>query len=124
MNFGGAALAPSPLTLTSHAAKVTLVLRILRSHLALIIPRAFSNARRAQRCKMLTHELSSSHRPAKDKAAFYALLPPAVEFVQGSSTGTLVVGHTKLKPINAIPESQTEVRMQHFRWWPLFSYSF
>ncbi|KZV69874.1 cysteine proteinase [Peniophora sp. CONT] len=63
---------------------------------------------------MLTQELSTSRRPAKDKAAFYALLPPAVEFVQGSSTGTLVVGHTKLKPINAIPESQTEVRTWFF----------
>ncbi|VDB97050.1 unnamed protein product [Peniophora sp. CBMAI 1063] len=57
---------------------------------------------------MLVQELSTSRRPAKDKATFYALLPPAVEFVQGSSTGTLVVGHTKLKPINASPESQTE----------------
>jgi hypothetical protein len=55
-------------------------------------------------------EQQTSSRPAKDKAAFFSLLPPAVEFVEGSSSGALVVGNSKLVPINASPASaQPEV---------------
>ncbi|KAG7097286.1 hypothetical protein E1B28_004651 [Marasmius oreades] len=42
------------------------------------------------------------YRPAKDLEAFNSLLPPPVEFVEGSSSGNLVVPEGKYEPINAI----------------------
>ncbi|KAI5120693.1 hypothetical protein M0805_006981 [Coniferiporia weirii] len=44
-------------------------------------------------------------RPAKDLAAFTSLLPPAVEFVEGSSSGALAVVEGKYEPINASPKA-------------------
>ncbi|GJE84348.1 cysteine proteinase [Phanerochaete sordida] len=48
-------------------------------------------------------DLGTQYRPAKDLQAFNALLPPAIEFVKGSSTGTIAPGEGKYQPINAAP---------------------
>ena len=48
-------------------------------------------------------ELGTQYRPAKDLQAFNALLPPAIEFVKGSSTGTISAVEGKYQPINAAP---------------------
>ena len=50
-------------------------------------------------------------KPAKDLDAFNALLPPPIEFVEGSSTGPMF-DETKYTPINASPRSKSEVRPQ------------
>ncbi|KAI0082365.1 cysteine proteinase [Panus rudis PR-1116 ss-1] len=47
----------------------------------------------------------SQYRPAKDIEAFNKLLPPPIEFVEGSSSGTLVLGEGKYQPINAGPST-------------------
>ncbi|KAF8914202.1 hypothetical protein CPB84DRAFT_1669630 [Gymnopilus junonius] len=44
------------------------------------------------------------YRPSKDMEAFNSLLPPPVEFVEGSSSGTLAVAEGKYEPINASPK--------------------
>jgi len=44
------------------------------------------------------------YQPAKDLEAFNKLLPPPIEFVEGSSSGSLVLGEGKYKPIN-VPSS-------------------
>ena len=44
------------------------------------------------------------YRPAKNIEAFNSLLPPAVEFVEGSSSGTLAVAEGKYEPINGSPK--------------------
>lgn len=49
-------------------------------------------------------------KPAKDLEAFNALLPPPIEFIEGSSTGS-VFDETKYTPINTSPRSKTEVRL-------------
>ena len=46
-------------------------------------------------------DIGTQYRPAKDIQAFNALLPPAIEFVKGSSTGTIAPGDGKYEPINA-----------------------
>jgi hypothetical protein len=46
-----------------------------------------------------------SYRPAKNLEAFNSLLPPAVEFVEGSSTGALAVAEGKYEPINVTPKA-------------------
>lgn len=43
------------------------------------------------------------YRPTKDLEAFNKLLPPAIEFVEGSSSGALAVPEGKYEPINAPP---------------------
>lgn len=48
-------------------------------------------------------DIGTQYRPAKDLQAFNALLPPAIEFVKGSSTGTISPGEGKYQPINAAP---------------------
>lgn len=48
-------------------------------------------------------------KPAKDLDAFNALLPPPIEFVEGSSTDPMF-DETKYTPINASPRSKSEVR--------------
>ena len=55
---------------------------------------------------------SPQYRPAKDMEAFNSLLPPAIEFVEGSSSGTLILGEGKYEPINASPKAKVEVRSQ------------
>ncbi|TFK20339.1 Usp36 protein [Coprinopsis marcescibilis] len=46
---------------------------------------------------------ADDYRPAKDIDAFNSLLPPPVEFVEGSSSGAYAVPEGKYKPINAPP---------------------
>lgn len=51
------------------------------------------------------------YRPARDKEAFNSLLPPPVEFVEGSSSGAFAVPPGKYEPINASPKlSKSDVR--------------
>lgn len=45
----------------------------------------------------------NGHGPVHDITAFNNLLPPAVEFVEGSSSGTLAVPEGKYEPINGTP---------------------
>lgn len=54
----------------------------------------------------------SQYRPAKDIESFNKLLPPAVEFVEGSSSGTLLVAEGRYEPVNDSPKSAavSEVR--------------
>ena len=44
----------------------------------------------------------TSYRPAKDLDAFNKLLPPKIEFVEGSSSGVLAIGEGKYQPINEV----------------------
>ncbi|CAA7260068.1 unnamed protein product [Cyclocybe aegerita] len=44
------------------------------------------------------------YRPAKDLETFNSLLPPPIEFVEGSSSGTLAVAEGKYEAINASPK--------------------
>ena len=48
------------------------------------------------------------YRPAKNVEAFNSLLPPPVEFVEGSSSGTLAVAEGKYEPINGSPKPSRE----------------
>ena len=60
-------------------------------------------------------DISTQYRPAKDIQAFNALLPPAIEFVKGSSTGTIALGDGKYEPINAAPDVEdTNVNVRVF----------
>ncbi|KAF9464876.1 hypothetical protein BDZ94DRAFT_1255454 [Collybia nuda] len=47
---------------------------------------------------------SLQYRPAKDLEAFNNLLPPAIEFIEGSSSGALAVPPGKYEPINGSPK--------------------
>jgi hypothetical protein len=47
----------------------------------------------------------SQFRPARDIEAFNKLLPPPIEFVEGSSSGTLAVAEGKYEPINDTPKA-------------------
>ncbi|KAI9000815.1 cysteine proteinase [Trametes punicea] len=49
-------------------------------------------------------EEGTSYRPAKDLDAFNKLLPPPVEFIEGSSSGLLAVAEGKYPAINDIPK--------------------
>ncbi|EPQ59110.1 cysteine proteinase, partial [Gloeophyllum trabeum ATCC 11539] len=51
-------------------------------------------------------EDSSQYRPARDIESFNSLLPPAIEFVEGSSSGTLAVAEGKYEPINGSPKAR------------------
>ncbi|KAH9060963.1 cysteine proteinase [Lactarius vividus] len=46
----------------------------------------------------------SQFRPAKDIESFNKLLPPVVEFVEGSSSGTLLIAEGKYEPVNGSPK--------------------
>ncbi|KAJ3484111.1 hypothetical protein NLI96_g5854 [Meripilus lineatus] len=48
---------------------------------------------------------ATQYRPAKDIEAFKQLLPPPVEFIEGSSSGTLAVTEGKYQPINPAPKA-------------------
>ena len=50
-------------------------------------------------------ESVSQYRPAKDIESFNKLLPPVVEFVEGSSSGTLLVAEGRYEPVNGSPKS-------------------
>ena len=47
---------------------------------------------------------SEDYRPSKDTEAFSSRLPPPVEFIEGSSSGTLAVVEGKYEVINASPK--------------------
>ncbi|KAI6047525.1 cysteine proteinase [Pisolithus marmoratus] len=47
----------------------------------------------------------SQLRPAEDIEAFNSLLPPPIEFIEGSSTGALAVAEDKYEPINSSPKA-------------------
>ncbi|KAF9481839.1 cysteine proteinase [Pholiota conissans] len=47
---------------------------------------------------------SIHYRPSKDMDTFNSLLPPPIEFVEGSSSGTLAVAEGKYEAINASPQ--------------------
>ncbi|KZT05667.1 cysteine proteinase [Laetiporus sulphureus 93-53] len=49
-------------------------------------------------------EDATQYRPAKDLEAFKSLLPPPIEFVEGSSTGAFAADESKYQPINATPK--------------------
>lgn len=49
-----------------------------------------------------------SFRPARDVEAFNSLLPPPIEFVEGSSSGALAVPEGKYQPINVSPKLSTK----------------
>lgn len=52
------------------------------------------------------------YRPSKDMEAFNSLLPPPIEFVEGSSSGTLAVAEGKYEAINSSPKlPKAEVRL-------------
>jgi len=61
-------------------------------------------------------------KPAKDLDAFNALLPPPIEFVEGSSAGPML-DETKYTPINASPRSKSEVRLQSLAVRPIVVHS-
>ncbi|CCM00658.1 uncharacterized protein FIBRA_02696 [Fibroporia radiculosa] len=48
---------------------------------------------------------TAQYRPAKDLEAFKSLLPPAIEFVEGSSSGTFATDEIKYQPINTTPKA-------------------
>lgn len=48
---------------------------------------------------------STHFRPSKDMDAFNSLLPPPIEFIEGSSSGTLAVAEGKYEAINASPKA-------------------
>ncbi|RDX53884.1 cysteine proteinase [Lentinus brumalis] len=48
----------------------------------------------------------TSYRPAKDLESFNKLLPPPIEFIEGSSSGVLAVAEGKYQPINEGPKQK------------------
>ena len=60
---------------------------------------------------MFSQRTSEDYRPSKDTETFSSLLPPPIEFIEGSSLGTLAVVEEKYEAINASPKlSKVEVR--------------
>ncbi|KAI9467150.1 cysteine proteinase [Lactarius psammicola] len=53
-------------------------------------------------------ESVSQFRPAKDIESFNKLLPPVVEFVEGSSSGTLLIAEGKYEPVNGSPKAKAK----------------
>lgn len=53
---------------------------------------------------MFSQDESMHYRPSKDMDAFNSLLPPPIQFVEGSSSGTLAVAEGRYEPINASPK--------------------
>lgn len=61
---------------------------------------------------MFSQDESMHYRPSKDMDAFNNLLPPPIQFVEGSSSGTLAVAEGRYEPINASPKlPKPEVRL-------------
>ncbi|KAJ3991792.1 Usp36 protein [Lentinula boryana] len=52
-------------------------------------------------------EDNRQYRPAKDLETFNSLLPPPIEFVEGSSSDALAVAEGKYEPINVTPKRST-----------------
>lgn len=55
-------------------------------------------------------------RRAKDLPAFMSLLPPVVEFVEGSSRGALASLEGRYEPINVPPKEEEEKEGEQNRW--------
>ena len=103
----------APLTFSATVSSITLPLSARR----LLCTRARSLSRSPLRAaafsKMLASPLlpsprfaeETSYKPAKDLESFNKLLPPPVEFVEGSSSGVLAVAEGKYTPINEGPKS-------------------
>lgn len=53
-------------------------------------------------------EDNRQYRPSKDIEAFNSLLPPPIEFVEGSSSDALAVAEGKYEPINVTPKRSTQ----------------
>jgi len=64
------------------------------------------------------------YRPSRDLDSFNKLLPPPIEFVEGSSSGTLAVAEGTYEPINVSPKipsaevSTTRPRLSLFFFLP------
>ncbi|KAF8897822.1 hypothetical protein BD779DRAFT_1492604 [Infundibulicybe gibba] len=56
---------------------------------------------------------SVQYRPSKDMDAFNSLLPPPIEFVEGSSSGALAVPEGKYEPINTTPKAPKIIRSEN-----------
>ncbi|KAI0254842.1 hypothetical protein BJV78DRAFT_1279930 [Lactifluus subvellereus] len=52
------------------------------------------------------------YRPAKDIESFNKLLPPVVEFVEGSSSGTLLIAEGRYEPVNGSPKAAAASEQQ------------
>ncbi|KAL4076196.1 cysteine proteinase [Scleroderma citrinum] len=61
----------------------------------------------------LTSDDHSQTRPTKDIDAFNSLLPPPIEFIEGSSTGTLAIAEDKYEPINSSPKANKTLPATH-----------
>ena len=60
-----------------------------------------------------TSDSPSQYRPARDLEDFNNLLPPPIEFIEGSSTGVLTVAEGKYPPINVRPKTPAaDVRLR------------
>lgn len=51
-----------------------------------------------------SQEDTLQYRPSRDLESFNKLLPPPIEFVEGSSSGTLAVAEGTYEPINSSPK--------------------
>ena len=102
----------TPLLSPATAFLTTLPLRahILFATRARASPRSLLRA--LSRSKMLASPLlpsprfaeETAYKPAKDLEAFNKLLPPPIEFVEGSSSGILAAAEGKYTPINEGPK--------------------
>jgi hypothetical protein len=63
-------------------------------------------------------ETVPQYRPAKDIESFNKLLPPVVEFVEGSSSGTFLIAEGRYEPVNGSPKAAAapEVLFRHLSW--------
>ena len=52
-----------------------------------------------------TSEDPLQYRPSRDLEAFNNLLPPPIEFIEGSSSGALAIPEGKYHPINTTPKA-------------------
>jgi len=52
-----------------------------------------------------TSEDASQYRPVRDIEAFNSLLPPPIEFIEGSSSGALAVPEGQYTPVNVSPKA-------------------
>lgn len=59
-------------------------------------------------------------RPAKDIETFNKLLPPVVEFVEGSSSGTLLIAEGKYEPVNGSPKAKAKQEVTFLYSWVYF----
>lgn len=60
-----------------------------------------------------SEDTMQQYRPAKDMESFKSLLPPPIEFVEGSSSGALATDENKYQPINTTPRP-TRVEVSPF----------